>query len=192
MASGFGSSMLGIWDVLFCSTIKLKLVCLLPSLCVSVVITSCCPGGVSSGSVICVCVAVFCPTSIVSGFVAVICPVFVLITVCLSSAVAVFEVGLVIVFTNVSFPPGTTVLTSGVVDIFICFGSGVSSFIATIAIIIRKIIISAVIASVFVLIIFLSVTSFIAWLISWLEYPDCRSLVRIAFSSYPCFIVFFM
>lgn len=181
--------MLGVFGVVLLSTIKLKLVCLLPSLCVSVVIISYWPSREFSGIVICVCVELFCPVCIFSVFVVIVCPVLVLINVCFSSAVTVLVLGLVSVLTNVSFPPGLTELTKGVVDMLIIFGSGVRSFIASIVSIIRIAITIAVIASVFVLIIFLPVACFIASLISLLEYPDSNSLVRMELMSYPCFNV---
>ena len=101
-------------------------------------------------------------------------------------------VRLVSVVMNVIFPPGNTVLTSGVVVIVISFGEGVRSFIPIITARISITIITAVIARTFVFITLFPVVSVIPAFMSLSEYPDCFSLARIAFGEYPWLSVVLM
>lgn len=141
------------------------------------------PVGAFSGIVICVSVELFWPMLICSVLLAMFW--FLWIAVWLIVAFVCLVVGLVSVVMKVIFPPGTTVLTSGVVVIVISFGDGVSSFMLIIVAIMSITIITAIMVMTLVFITRFPVVSAIAALISRSEYPDCFSLARIAFGEYP-------
>jgi len=137
------------------------------------------PVSVFSGIVICVWLELFCLTCIISVLVATCFPVFLFSNWCFMFVGTVFVLVLVIVLTNVIFPPGITVLTKGVVETCMFFGAGLNNFIVIMSSMISMIIAAAVNVRVFGVSIFFFLVSFIALFISIEEYPDCISLFLI-------------